>query len=87
MKLGILTLIAMYFTIWWTVIFAVLPLGLRSHVEAGVEVPPGCDPGAPVKLNLKRKAITTTWVSAIVFAVLVFVIESGWFTVPQISAQ
>lgn len=87
MKLGILTLIAMYLTIWWVTIFAILPLGTRSHAETGVEVPPGCDPGAPVNLNLKRKAITTTWVSAIVFVVLVVIIESGWFTIPQLGTN
>jgi predicted secreted protein len=86
-KLGILTLIAMYLTIWWTVIFAILPLGLRSHAEEGVKAPPGCEPGAPVKIDFKRKAITTTWVSIIVFVVLVVIIESGWVTLPQLSSQ
>jgi hypothetical protein len=35
----------------------------------GIKPPPARDPGAPVNPNLKRKFITTTWVSAIVFAV------------------
>ena len=62
------TSIAVYLTIWWTVLFAVLPLGIRSHHEAGVTPPKGCDPASPVNPNLKRKFITTSWVSAIVFA-------------------
>jgi predicted secreted protein len=84
MKLPIITLVAIYVTIWWTTIFAILPLGANSHAEAGVEPPPGCDPGAPLKHNLKRKAITTTWVSAIVWAVLVVIIESGWVSLPEV---
>ena len=64
------TSIAVYLTIWWTVLFAILPLGIQSHHEAGVAPPPGCDPASPLKPKLVRKAITTSWVSAIVFAVV-----------------
>lgn len=62
--------ISVYLVIWWVVLFAVLPLGVKSHHEAGIEVPGGGDPASPVNPNLKRKFITTTWVSAIVFAVV-----------------
>ncbi len=62
--------ISVYLVIWWTVLFAVLPLGAKSHHEAGIAVPGGGDPASPVNPNLKRKFITTTWVSAIIFAVV-----------------
>ena len=62
--------IAVYFTTWWVVLFAVLPIGVRSALEAGVDLPPGADPGAPVSANLGRKAIWTTLISAIVFVAL-----------------
>ena len=62
--------ISIYFVVWWTVLFAVLPLGSRSHYQAGIEVPGGGEPGSPVNPNLKRKFITTTWVSAIVWLVI-----------------
>lgn len=58
-----------YLIVWWTVLFAILPLGVQTYAEAGVEAPKGCDPGAPVEPKLKRKFITTTWVSAIVYAI------------------
>jgi predicted secreted protein len=57
-----------YLTIWWTVLFAILPLGTQTHAEAGIDKGDGGDPGAPVDPKLKRKFITTSWVSAIVFA-------------------
>ena len=41
------TSIAIYFIIWWVVLFAVLPWGVRSQQEHGAIVP-GSDPGAPV---------------------------------------
>ena len=75
MQLGPLTLVAIYLTIWWTTLFAVLPLGAHSHHEAGLEVTDGGDPGAPLVHNLGRKAITTTWVSAIVWVVVVAAAE------------
>jgi predicted secreted protein len=58
-----------YLTIWWTVLFAILPLGTQSHAEAGIDKGDGGDPGAPVDPKLKRKFITTSWVSAIVFVI------------------
>jgi predicted secreted protein len=70
----IATGIAIYLTIWWTILFAVLPIGSKSFAEAGID-PEGGDPGAPVNPNLKRKFITTTWVSAILMLVLVGVIH------------
>ena len=78
------TAICVYLTIWWIVIFAVLPLGSKSFAEAGLDPGPGCDPGAPVNPNLWRKAITTTWVSAILFALLWACIEYHWVHLPSL---
>ncbi len=64
------TAICVYFTIWWTVLFAVLPWGIQSHAEAGIDKGDGGDPGAPVDPKLKRKFITTTWISAVLFGLL-----------------
>ncbi len=63
--------IATFFTIWWIVLFAVLPFGVRSNAEAGVtDAPKGADPGAPVVAHLRAKALWTTVLAAIVFAAL-----------------
>ena len=72
-----------YLTIWWTVLFSILPLGAKSHAEAGIPVPGGGDPSSPVKPNLKRKFITTTWVSAIAFACLWAVLHFHLVTLPN----
>ena len=42
----ITTAVAIFFLIWWVVLFAVLPWGVRSQHEGG-EITPGTDPGAP----------------------------------------
>ncbi len=68
------TMAAIYLTIWWTVLFAVLPLGTVTRAEAGLPND-GTDPGAPVDPKLKKKFITTTWISAVVFAIVWLVIH------------
>ena len=82
--MGIATCIAVYLTIWWTVLFAILPLGVVSHAEAGIDLKDGGDPGAPVDPKLRKKFITTTWVSAIVFAVLWCVITFHLVSLPSL---
>jgi predicted secreted protein len=57
--------VSIFLVIWWTVLFAVLPLGVRSHHEEGIEVPGGGDPGSPVDPKLKKKFFTTTWIAAL----------------------
>lgn len=58
--------IALFITIWWTVLFAVLPFGVRSQHEEGAIVS-GTDPGAPVRPRLLMKALWTTLISAVIF--------------------
>jgi predicted secreted protein len=62
--------IAIYFVIWWTVLFAVLPFGVRNSHEAGETVEQGHEAGAPVQHGLVRKFIITTVIAAVVFAAI-----------------
>ncbi|WP_419317195.1 DUF1467 family protein [Caulobacter sp. ErkDOM-E] len=84
--MGPITGIAIFLTIWWTVLFVVLPLGSRSYHEMGIKPPGGGDPGAPVNPNLKRKFFTTTWVSIAVFAVLWLIIRFHLISLPALPA-
>ena len=84
--MGPITSVAIYLTIWWTVLFAVLPLGTVTHAEAGIDKGDGGDPGAPVDPKLKRKFLTTTWVSAVLFAILWLVIHFGLVKLPPLPA-
>ena len=78
--------IAIYLTIWWVTLFTILPIGVKSHWEAGVDVPGGGDPGSPVDPKLKRKFFTTTWVSAILFAIVWTVLHFHLVDLPEIPA-
>ncbi len=66
--------VAVYFTMWWIVLFAVLPFGVKNSHEtdplSGAPMPSGADPGAPVAPMLAMKALWTTLISAALFAAL-----------------
>ena len=58
------SIIAIYFIVWWLVIFAILPFGIRTQQEDG-DVTLGTAHSAPVRPMLVRKAIITSIVSAV----------------------
>ena len=55
--------IAIYVVIWWTVLFAILPIGVRTQGEDGAVVP-GTPESAPTRPRLLRVVLLTTLVSA-----------------------
>ncbi|MGE5514002.1 MAG: DUF1467 family protein [Bacteroidota bacterium] len=59
--------IATYFIIWWTLLFAVLPIGLRTQGEEGTVVP-GTPESAPVRPRFLLILGLTTILSGVVFA-------------------
>jgi len=75
---------AIYFVIWWIVLFLTLPFGIRSQHEDG-EGSPGTDPGAPVTTGMGRKLIWTTAVSAVLFAVSMLAYNAGLLNVERLS--
>ncbi len=65
-----------YFVIWWTVLFAVLPLGVRRAENPGR----GEERGAPERPDLKRKAIITSLVAAVLWLVFYFLNQADVFS-------
>ncbi|MBX9592029.1 MAG: DUF1467 family protein [Hyphomonadaceae bacterium] len=68
--------IAVYLIIWWTVLFAVLPIGVRTQGEDGAVVP-GTPESAPTAPRLLRVVFLTTVISALVFAALWALVHYG----------
>jgi predicted secreted protein len=58
------SLLAIYFVVWWTILFAVLPWGMRTQEEEG-EVVLGTAASAPVRPRLVMKAVWTSIVAAV----------------------
>ena len=65
--------LAIYFILWWVVLFAVLPFGAHSAHELEQDVEAGHAPSAPVAPRLVRKFLITTVISGIIFAVIYYV--------------
>lgn len=64
---------AIYFIVWWTVLFAVLPIGLRTQEEEG-HVVPGTPESAPARPRFLFIIGLTSLISAVVFAVIYAVV-------------
>ena len=58
--------IAIYVVLWWTVLFAVLPIGVRTQDEDGAVVP-GTPESAPAAPRLVRVVLITTLISGLLF--------------------
>ena len=75
---------AIYFVLWWVVLFLTLPFGVRSQHEDGGGAP-GTDPGAPIASRMGRKLIWTTALSAVIFAVGLLAYQAGFLNIERLS--
>ena len=78
--------IAIYIVIWWTVLFAVLPIGLRTQGDDDVIVP-GTPESAPTAPRLVRVVLLTTAISALVFAALWAAVTYGVLDLEQLVGR
>jgi predicted secreted protein len=74
------TALAIFFLIWWVVLFAVLPWGIKSQHE-GQDIAPGTDPGAPTKARVGWKLLWTTLVAIAIYAACYVVHIEHWVTI------
>ena len=84
MAYTISTAFAIYFVMWWIVLFLTLPFGVRSQHEDG-EGAPGTDPGAPVMSRMGPKLIWTTVISAVIFLASWLAYNAGLLNVERLS--
>lgn len=77
--MSVIFLIALYFVIWWTLLFAVLPIGVRSQIESG-EVTPGSEGAAPTHPMMLKKMVITSIIAAVALAIVYA--ELKWKFIP-----
>jgi predicted secreted protein len=77
--MSLVSIAAIYFVLWWVVLFAVLPFGVKNAHDVNAVVEQGHDAGAPVHSQLLWKFVATTLISAILFGAAVFLIQTGAF--------
>lgn len=71
--------LVMFATLFFLVLFLLLPWGHRSQEEAG-EVVPGTPAGAPDRPMLGRKAAVSAVVSALLVLLIWWALGQGWIT-------
>ncbi len=71
------TAVVLFVLIWWTALFAVLPLGTKP-----VPTPDSLTGwrGAPEQPRLGRKLLITTAITLLIWGICMGVIESGWIS-------
>ena len=82
--MGITSALVLFAVVWFMTFFIVLPLQLKTQGEAG-EVVPGTHKSAPADAQVGRKARITTYWAIPIWAVLAFVILSGWVSVRDLD--
>ena len=79
------TVLAIYFVVWWTILFAVLPWGMRTQEEEG-EVVLGTTASAPVRPRLVVKAFWTSVVAAVLVGVFWIVVARYGLSLSVVAA-
>ena len=88
MAYSLSTALAIYFVLWWVVLFVTLPFGVRSQHEDGAgagHVIPGTDPGAPVMARMGYKLLWTTLISGVVFGIGMWAYYQGYLNIERLS--
>ena len=78
------SILAIYFLFFVFCAFVLLPFGVRTHDEAGVEKVPGQADSAPVEFRAGRLVMRAAILSAVVTTVYVLNYINGWITVDDL---
>ncbi len=73
--MGIATGILVYVLCWWVIWFMVLPFGIKTQEEDG-KVVKGSVKSAAVSPRILKKMAATTVISALVWGVIFYLIET-----------
>jgi len=74
------SILAVYLLIWWLVIFAVMPFGIRTHSELGQKLVPGQAQSAPGNFRPWRIVGYTTAISTVLMVLFYLNRVNGWVT-------
>ena len=82
--MAITSALVLYAVIWFMTFLVVIPFRLETQGDRG-EVVEGTHSSSPEVHNLRRKALITTGIALVVWAIIAGVILSGWVTVRDID--
>ncbi|MGI9521651.1 MAG: DUF1467 family protein [Hyphomicrobiaceae bacterium] len=76
--------IALFFVVWWIVLFAVLPFGVRTQRESN-SIVPGTPESAPAQFPLARVFLLNTIVATVVFLIIWVIITIDLFGIAELA--
>ena len=79
------SIVAIYFLVWGMTAFLMLPFGVRTHDELGVEKIPGQADSAPANFRPGRLALRATVIAAALTALYVANYDFGWITADDLD--
>lgn len=82
--MAITSAIVLYAVFWFLTFLIILPIRVKTQGDLG-NIEPGTHAGAPEEHHLKKKALITTGVSAVLWAIIVAIILSGWISIRDID--
>jgi len=74
------SILAIYVLTWIFVAFVMLPFGVRTHEELGIELVPGQAESAPANFRPGRLALRAAVIAAVLTLLWVLNWEQGWIT-------
>ncbi|WP_137701532.1 DUF1467 family protein [Marimonas lutisalis] len=82
--MGITSALVLYAVLWFITLLVIIPIRLKTQGDVG-EIVPGTQAGAPHEHNLKKKALITTVVAAVLWAIIAGIIITGTITVRDLD--
>ena len=79
------SVLAIYALFWVMTAFMLLPFGVRTHDEAGIEKVPGQADSAPANFRPGKLALRATILAAIFCALYVVNYVYGWITIDALD--
>lgn len=79
------SIVAIYFLVWVMTAFVMLPFGVRTHDELGIEKVPGQADSAPANFAPGRLALRATVFAAVLTALYIANYEYGWITAQDLD--
>lgn len=77
--------IVLFAVIWSMVFLIALPIRVQTQGDLK-DIVPGTHAGSPEHHHLRKKAIWTTAISAVLWAIIATIIISGWITVDGVES-
>ena len=84
--MAITSAIVLYIVIWFMVFFIALPIRVQTQGDLN-QIVPGTHAGAPEHHHLKKKAIITSVIAAVLWLIISGIILSGWISISDLGWQ